>query len=52
MNLLHRINVFLAGVICFRTKVVPFDPDPSFYSVYNAGRNLSNRVTFHFFEDY
>lgn len=50
MKLLHRINVYLAGVIEFRNPVTPFYEEKIDYRWYNAGRNLSNRVTFHFYE--
>jgi hypothetical protein len=51
MKILHLTNVFLAGVIDFRARVVPFYSDTSLYPIYNAGRNVSHRLTFHFFED-
>jgi hypothetical protein len=50
MKLLYRLNVFVAGMLDFRNPVDPYYADKRDYRVYNGGRNLSNRLTFHFFE--
>jgi hypothetical protein len=50
MKLIHRINVLLAGFVNFRNPVTPYYHDKRDYLWYNRGRNLSNRLTFHFFE--
>ena len=49
-KLFYRFNVFLAGMIDFRSTIEPFYSDKRDYRFYNGGRNLSNRLTFHFFE--
>jgi hypothetical protein len=50
MKLLYRLNVFVAGMLDFRNPVDPYYADKRDYRTYNSGRNLSNRLTFHFFE--